>query len=482
MKRWPLYLGILVACVAIPLVFVGCKSATEQAKAPSEKGETKADQSKGEEKGEEKAQTSADVKGLGKNKDPHAQEDAIKKLGEFVGGSPGEVRDAALEVLRDLATKDPTPATRAKAVLALAPVASKELDTLKKAAKDPAGEVRAAAVQGIALVPGPETESLLSALASDSDPATRKAATSGLTSIRAAQVGGQFAELIAQLGQESGDAAAQATMALTLQGDKALDALISCLKSSSSARQRHGAAMAIGMICAGTNPSEQNFARLAKATSREVAQPRPSNLKGLAPLVAALKDPEPMVREVAAQGLGYLGDERASAPLAAALSDPDAFVRRRAAAALITIPPTKGSIAALAQAVTADPEAPVRRFAAEALGWAKDPASVDPLIKAASDKAPEVRRYAAAQLGRLGDRKAIGALVSLFKDPDSDVRWAAVLAAGNLRDKQAQDALVAAMNDSSPQVANAAERALQRLGVAKRKLEPSERGYTGTNG
>ena len=61
-------------------------------------------------------------------------------------------------------------------------------------------------------------------------------------------------------------------------------------------------------------------------------------------------------------------------------------------------------------------------------------------------------------------------------------RGAAVLAAGNLRDKQAQDALVAAMNDSSPQVANAAERALQRLGVAKRKLEPSERGYTGTNG
>jgi HEAT repeat protein len=484
MKRWPLYLGVLIACVAIPLVFVGCKSATEQAKAPSDKGETKAEQAKAEQKGDEKdapkAETSADVKKLAKRDNPEDQQKSLKTLSELVAGSPGEIRDTALQVLRDLATTDANPNMRAGAVGALAPVAAKEYATLRKAAKDPDGQVRAAAAQTLALVPGAESEGLLNALAADPDATTRKAATAALTAMRAAQTGGQYGALIAQLGQEPGDAAAQAAIALTLQADKALDALISCLKSSKSAKQRHGAAICIAMICAGTNPTQQNFARLAKATSRDTEAPRPANLRGLQPLIDALQDPEPMVREISAQGLGYLGDQRAAGPLAAALADPDGMVRRRAAAALITVPPTKESLAALAHAVTADSEAPVRRFAAEALGWSKDPASVEPLIKAASDKSPEVRRYAAAQLGRLGDRRAIGALVALFKDPDDDVRWAAVLAAGSLRDKQAEDGLVMALNDSAPQVANAAERALQRLGVAKRKLEPSERGYTGS--
>jgi HEAT repeat protein len=60
--------------------------------------------------------------------------------------------------------------------------------------------------------------------------------------------------------------------------------------------------------------------------------------------------------------------------------------------------------------------------------------------------------------------------VVLFEDPSEDVRWAAVVAAGELRDDETVPALIEAMRDPSPMVANAAERALQRMGKAQRRF------------
>ncbi len=486
MNRWSIFLAIIVACVAMPAVFVGCKSpAPENAKGQPPADATKDAQksSKADQKAKGAEETAAGPEAVSKAKDAltkgnaHVGAEAIRKLADIASGPAGETRDAALQLLREQALTGASAETRAAAVSALGADPGKSWDILIKATKDPEPGVRSAAARIISLTPTPQAEQALAKIVKeDQDPAVKQAATLGLTNMYAARTGGEYGPLLAQLGQDEGDAPALAAIALTLKGDPALDALIACLRTSPSGRQRHGAAICIAMICAGTNPTQMNFARLAKATSREEQHLRPSNLKGLEPLIAALKDPEPMVREIAAQGLGYLGDERATAPLAAALSDPDDMVRRRAASALITIPAVS-ALPQLSHTATSDSSPAVRRFAAEALGWINDPRVVEPLIKAAADTSPEVRRYAATELGRRGEKSAVTALTNLFNDPDDDVRWAAVLAVGNLRDRQAEDALVKALNDPAPQVANAAERALQRLGIAKRKLEPGERAY-----
>src|ERR1700692_3479003 len=59
------------------------------------------------------------------------------------------------------------------------------------------------------------------------------------------------------------------------------------------------------------------------------------------PLIAALNDPDRLVRCSVAAALGELKDPRAVAPLHAAMNDPDLFVQGRAAKALnrFTTPP-----------------------------------------------------------------------------------------------------------------------------------------------
>jgi HEAT repeat protein len=112
----------------------------------------------------------------------------------------------------------------------------------------------------------------------------------------------------------------------------------------------------------------------------------------------------------------------------------------------------------------------VRRFAAEALGWVGGATVVPALNQATADPVAEVRRYAAIQLGKIADPSSLEALSAMLDetpDPDADVRWAAVVALGKLNDKRAEKVLVQALADSSPQVVNSAERALQRLGIAR---------------
>jgi HEAT repeat protein len=259
-------------------------------------------------------------------------------------------------------------------------------------------------------------------------------------------------------------------MSFHAQGAPALPTLITALQTSPSGPARQTAAMCIGLICAGFNPNIDAFAKQAQVTHRQEYGHRASNLAGVEPLIRCLQtDPYPAAREIAAQGLGYLGDVRAAQPLAAALRDPDKYVRRRAAAALVTVP-AQSVLAELSAALAQDKAWEVRRFAAEALGWVGGATVVPALNQATADPVAEVRRYAAIQLGKIADPSSLEALSAMLDetpDPDADVRWAAVVALGKLNDKRAEKVLVQALADSSPQVVNSAERALQRLGIAR---------------
>jgi len=298
---------------------------------------------------------------------------------------------------------------------------------------------------------------------------------------------GDIEGLASLLGVYDHDFSARAAICLTVKGRETVPVLVRVLKTSPNPNQRHGAAMVLAMICGGRSPKQQEFAQLALATQhdylkREAKLPDP---RALQPLIdALLHDNSKMVREIAAQGLGYFGTHRAAAALAEALiNDSAESVRRRAAAALITVP-ARPVRPALEKALLTDESDQVRRYVAEALGWIGEPTAVGALVKATDDESAEVRRYAAAQLGKLAKEaklpeqlhdEGLGALVELFDDGNADVRWAAVVAVGELRDRAAVSMLVNALDDPVTMVSHAAERALQKLGVAERKAEEFEK-------
>jgi len=295
--------------------------------------------------------------------------------------------------------------------------------------------------------------------------------------------------LINLLGVYKHDLSAKAAIALTVMGRETVPKLIHALKTSPDAGQRHGAAMVLAMICGGVSPKQQKFAELALAEKKPAFEKAPvlPDRRAVEPLIYALRhDDSAKVREISAQGLGYMGDAQAATALANALAkDPSEAVRRRAAAALITVP-AHSVRRDLENAARSDKSAAVRRYAAEALGWIGSPAVVPALIDITGDESAEVRRYAAIQLGKLAEQgklsgkfhnQALFALVKLFDDENSDVRWAAVTSVGALRDKAAVSLLVKALDDPVPTVSHAAERGLQKMGIAQRKAEEFERYY-----
>ena len=412
--------------------------------------------------------------------DPHAQSKATDDLMKAVAVARGAEKDELVRFLTDLVRNDKRENLRASAVGMLSNIRETDPQLLINVVEnDSSPEVRKTTLLALSRYPaGGPVEQVLRRFAQDPDPGLRSAAIISLTQMLASSGQAGTQQLCSLLGQHDNDASAKAALALSQSGDRALPVVIETLYRGQTGPQREGAAMAIAMICAGFNPSIQEFARQAQVTHRQEPLHKKANLAGLEPLLWALKnDPWAPTREVAAQGLGYLGDRRAAQPLAAALKDPDKYVRRRAAAALITVP-AAGVVAELSQAATGDVSGDVRRFAVEALGWVGQASVVPALIQATADKSATVRRYAALELGKIADPQsldALGRLLSNPPDPDADVRWAAVTALGKLRDKRTEKILVQCLSDPSPQVSNSAERALQKLGIARQE----KAGYEG---
>ncbi len=148
----------------------------------------------------------------------------------------------------------------------------------------------------------------------------------------------------------------------------------------------------------------------------------------LAPLVKALQDPDPRVRENAAESLGQMGPGASEAidPLLLCLSDADPYVIGKAAEALSRIggAAVPGLIRVLEHAVPA-----ARWPATIALGKIGPEAhpAVPALTQALTDSTDEVRWGAAVALGNIGPKAqpAVPALMRTLSDRDQDVRFGA---------------------------------------------------------
>jgi HEAT repeat protein len=215
----------------------------------------------------------------------------------------------------------------------------------------------------------------------------------------------------------------------------------------------------------------------------------------IAPLIAALHDPDESVRKEAAEVLGKLGDTRAVEPLIEALKDDNWEVHWRAAGALEKIgtpavqpliEALKGDkasfrwganlrwaaaealgkigIAALQPLIDAlkNDKTSLRWRAASALGKIKDTRAVPPLIEALKDDDWEVCRVAMDALGNIGV-PAVPPLIEALKDDDAGVRWRAAGALGKIGDAQAVPPLFEALTDHDKNVRRAAAGALGKI-------------------
>ena len=178
------------------------------------------------------------------------------------------------------------------------------------------------------------------------------------------------------------------------------------------------------------------------------------------PLIADLKDNDPLVRSNAVQALGAIKDPRAVEPLIAVLNDKDPLIQRQAVKAVGRINDPRALEPLIKVLQNKEKKPHVRMGAAEALGRMGDSRAVEPLVAALNDPYWDVRAHSAEALGRIRDPRAVEPLIAALKDQDATVRGNAVDGLARIKDPQAIEALSAALTDKNKTVRKKAARAL----------------------
>ncbi|QQR75355.1 MAG: serine hydrolase [Holophagales bacterium] len=230
----------------------------------------------------------------------------------------------------------------------------------------------------------------------------------------------RIAALVAALDTALDDHAAEtrfaAATALGTCGTAAVPALV-VASDAAPAGVRQGAVRALGWIAAAGSDG------------------RTAVLSVLPALTARLADPEPLVREAAAEALGRCGPPASAAvpALVAAFADEDPYLGGAAAVALGRI--GAASVPALGEAL-ADPREGVRQSAAIALGrlGSRAAPAVAALARTLADGSAVVRGMAATALGEIGPPagEVLPSLVAALSDPDEAVRRAVRTAIGRI--------------------------------------------------
>lgn len=141
---------------------------------------------------------------------------------------------------------------------------------------------------------------------------------------------------------------------------------------------------------------------------------------------AAKAEKDPVLKIRALQALAASDDPSAVADLLAALSsEPDPMVRQAAAQQLGNFVQDPAVVTALASGLDKDRSAEVRGACALGLALSDTPAAAAALEKAAGDPDPALRRQSAFSLGRHKSPRARAAVEKLRSDPDPSVRESA---------------------------------------------------------
>lgn len=195
----------------------------------------------------------------------------------------------------------------------------------------------------------------------------------------------------------------------------------------------------------------------------------------LAPLVAALREPNEELREVVGQALRRLAPgcpAEALPVLRPLLEEEDPGLRSAAIAILASCDGPE--IAMILHFALKDEAAAVRQAAVRASEGRPEGEQVASLMLALTDENTEVRRLAAEALGNAGGPEAMDALGLALQDEDIWVRAAAVRSLGRIGGKPALEKVEGALCDPVGLVAIAALESLRELdpaGVRERAVD-----------
>ena len=256
------------------------------------------------------------------------------------------------------------------------------------------------------------------------NPSVREAAAGILVKIGDKRV---IDRLITALGDRSSNVRGGAALTLGKLGDKqAVDPLITALVGDGYLSVRKAAAAGLGGLSEPLGRLIFGALQGSQETADELMIMMRKDPRAFGPLVKALDNSDPSVRQAAAGILGKLDDERAVEPLITVLGYRSSNVREAAARSLKELG-DKRAVEPLIKAL-GDGYSSVREAAAWSLKELGDKRAVEPLIKALGDGDPRVREAAAWGLARIGDKRAVTALIELLDDRISNVREADVSA------------------------------------------------------
>jgi len=205
------------------------------------------------------------------------------------------------------------------------------------------------------------------------------------------------------------------------------------------------------------DPTEEDIDSLLESVMEDT-----SSADSMVPLMDALKDKDPMVRNVAVSAIGKLRDMRAVDPLIDALKDEDTAVRINVCKSLGALGDFK-AIKPLVDSLN-DQKIGVRIAACGALGSFGSPDVIHPILDALKDEDSGVRSQACKALGALGDVVAIEPLLLALKDSDNIVRRDATTALSGFKDERIVLPLIEALEDDDAYVRRVATSALWRTG------------------
>jgi HEAT repeat protein len=162
----------------------------------------------------------------------------------------------------------------------------------------------------------------------------------------------------------------------------------------------------------------------------------PSDPSMVAPLMKALEDHDQCVHDKAVEALGRVGDP-AVPSLVGSLKNPNPVMRQGAAEALDRMPPEakERAVFPLVQELRGADE--YERGEAELLLSEMGRPAIPSLVELLADPDADLRRRAVVILGRIGraDEGVVTGLMDRLKDPDRLVRLKASLALGNMGER-----------------------------------------------
>lgn len=240
--------------------------------------------------------------------------------------------------------------------------------------------------------------------------------------------------------------------------------------TATDADLRAAAALGLGLIGDSTTTlalvAVTRDAASAPRTNAVWALGRIRDGRGFAAAHRALEDPDPMIRDAAAEALGQFDSTAAIAALMRRLRQDDAAsVRRTAAWALAQLDAMQAS-SALADALQSDADASVREMSAWALGNIEHSDGITALTEALRrDASAPVREMAAWALGELEAESASAVLgEAVTGDRSADVRATSAWALGQLEPERAPRGLISAVGDADANVRLNAAWALSEIG------------------